>query len=322
MNLYIHSAGRLERDQNSLVYITAEGKKINIPAKTTDCIYLFGQTEFNTQTLWLLSKEKIPCHIFSWTDNHVCTITPHPEQISGILAIKQGQTFLNKEKRMLICREIIDSAAHNILTNCKNNSFKNTARIEKQREKIKECKDTEELMGVEGNIRKLYYENWEHWLGLNNPFKRKYNPPENPINTLVSFLNSLNYSATVSELYRTALHPGIAYLHEPQTRRYSLALDLSEVTKPILTDRLIGRLWNNNQIKDTDFLPHSNGVILKDEARKNIVKIWEENIQKTFYCRELKRNISYRGIIRRDCYKLIRYILENNELNLFKTNTA
>lgn len=319
MNFYIHAAGRLERDNDSLIYLTkAEGRRIHIPAKTVKAIHLFGQTEFNTSTLWLLSREKIPCHIYSWTGNHVSTITPHPQQVSGTIAIRQSIAARRRRPRMEICRAIMDSATHNILHNAVKNRLPNTSRIKEARALIAATDTPAELMGVEGTIRKLYYEGWSAWLGLSSPFQRKYHPPDSPINSLLSFLNSLLYATVVSELYRTALHPGISFLHEPQSRRYSLALDLSEISKPVIVDRTLASLWNNGEIKDTDFEPHSNGVILKANARKKITTRWDETISRTSYSPDLKRNISFRGLIRRDCYRLIRFLLENKPLDFYK----
>lgn len=317
MNMYIHSSGELIRDNNSIVYKTTE-KKISIPIKSTKALFLFGQTTFNTQALWVLAKERIPVHIFSHNENHVSTITPHPQQTSGTLSIKQGETFTNNERRMAICKELIKSASHNILANMARNNLKGTEEIIGLSRGIFECKCPDELMGLEGNIRKLYYDSWAAWLNLNSPFKREYRPPTNPINALVSFLNTMLYTVAVSELYRTALHPGISFLHSPQSRRYSLALDITEPFKPIIVDRLIASMWNTKEIKESDFEPHSNGVILKEDPKKKIVQKFDQTIQRTSYDKDLKRNISYRGLIRKDCYQIIRYILEDRPLELYK----
>lgn len=319
MNFYIHSAGRLERDNDSLVYVTkTDDRRIHIPSKTVKAIHLFGQTEFNTSTLWLLSREKIPCHIYSWSGNHVSTITPHPQQVSGTLAIRQAIASRRKGVRMEICRAIIEAATHNILHNTVKNDLPNSDRIRDARKLIGGTTTPAELMGVEGTVRKLYYEGWAPWLGLSSPFRREYNPPDTPINSILSFLNSLLYATVVSEMYRTALHPGISFLHEPQSRRYSLALDLSEISKPVIVDRTVSSLWNNREIRDTDFEPHSNGVILKSEARKKITTKWDEVINRTSYSAELKRNIFFRGLIRRDCYQLIRFLLENKPMEFYR----
>lgn len=317
MNMYIHSSGELVRDHNSLVYKTKD-RSISIPVKSTKAIFLFGSTTFNTQALWLLAKEKIPLHIFSHNGNHVSTITPHPAQVSGYLTVKQARGFDDNSIRMTVCREIINAASHNIVYNLTRNRLKGVDQIRVYASELTNCKTPEEVMGVEGNIRRVYYESWQNWLSLSSPFKREYRPPSNPVNALVSFLNTLLYSVVVSEIYRTALHPGISFLHAPQTMRNSLALDLSEPFKPIVVDRLIASLWNNREIKESDFEPHSNGVILKEESRKLIVQKFDAAIQRTSYDKDLKRNMSYRGLIRKDCYQLIRLLLEDYPLEFYK----
>ena len=95
-------------------------------------------------------------------------------------------------------------------------------------------------MGVEGNIRKQYYAAWNIIINQEISFeKRVMHPPDNMINSLISFVNTLIYTKVLGELYRTQLNPTISYLHEPGERRFSLSLDLAEVFKPLIGDRLI-----------------------------------------------------------------------------------
>ena len=74
--------------------------------------------------------------------------------------------------------------------------------------------------------------------------KRVKKPPNNRMNALVSFVNSLVYATILSEIYHTHLNPTISFLHESTERRYSLSLDISEIFKPLLADRLIFKLVN------------------------------------------------------------------------------
>jgi CRISPR-associated protein Cas1 len=73
------------------------------------------------------------------------------------------------------------------------------------------------------------------------------------VNALLSFGNSLLYTAALSEIYMTQLNPTVSYLHEPSQRRPSLALDLPEIFKPLIVDRVIFRLLNRGEISDDDF---------------------------------------------------------------------
>src|SRR5699024_4289168 len=116
-----------------------------------------------------------------------------------------------------------------------------------------------ELMGIEGNIRKQYYSAWNTIVNQEINFeKRVMHPPDNMINSLISYVNSLIYTKVLSEIYHTQLNPTISYLHEPGTRRYSLCLDLSEIFKPLLGDRLIFSLLNRKQITEDSFTKELN----------------------------------------------------------------
>ena len=109
------------------------------------------------------------------------------------------------------------------------------------------------------------------------------------INSLISYINSLIYSKTLSEVYHTQLNPTISYLHEPGVRRYSLCLDISEVFKPLIGDRLIFSLLNRNQITEDSFTQELNFLHLKKEASKLIVRELENSLKKTIKHKELGR---------------------------------
>src|SRR5947207_3219725 len=77
--------------------------------------------------------------------------------------------------------------------------------------------------------------------------------PSNEVNAMISFVNSMCYTLCLDMIYHTQLNPTISFLHQPGERRYSLALDLAEIFKPVLADRLIFSLLNKKQIQDCDF---------------------------------------------------------------------
>ena len=147
--------------------------------------------------------------------------------------------------------------------------------------------------------------------------KRVKRPPENMINALISFGNSMLYSTVLSEIYNTQLNPTISYLHEPSERRFSLALDLSEIFKPILVDRLIFYLVNKRMLGEDDFEKDLNYCLLNDKGRKIFIKKYDERLKKTIKHRELKRKVSYKRLIRLESYKLIKHLLGSKEYKPF-----
>ena len=131
------------------------------------------------------------------------------------------------------------------------------------------CRNVQELMGIEGNIRKTYYRSWKNFINQDIEFaKRIKNPPDNAINSIISYTNTLVYTRVLSEIYKTQLNPTISYLHEPSERRFSLCLDIAEIFKPIIADKLIFSMLNKKQITENDFEKGLNFLYINEEKRK------------------------------------------------------
>ncbi|MFQ7573813.1 MAG: CRISPR-associated endonuclease Cas1 [Lachnospira sp.] len=222
-------------------------------------------------------------------------------------------------------RKFIEAAADNIYRNLRyyNERGKDVSvymiEIDSLRGKIKNARTIEELMGIEGNIRKQYYMSWNIIINQNIEFdKRVMHPPDNMINSLISFVNSLIYSKVLSEIYHTQLNPTVSYLHEPGVRRFSLCLDLSEVFKPLIGDRLIFSLLNRQQITEESFTKELNFLHLKKESSKLIVSELENRLKKTIMYKELGRQVSYQYLMRLEAYKLIKHIIGEKEYEGFR----
>lgn len=191
--------------------------------------------------------------------------------------------------------------------------------IDNLRKGISTVSTIEELMGIEGNIRKRYYAAWNIIVNQEICFeKRVMHPPDNMINSLISFVNSLIYAKTLSEIYHTQLNPTISYLHEPGVRRYSLCLDLSEIFKPLIVDRLIFSLLNRNQITEESFTQELNFLHLKKDASKLIVQELEERLKKTIMHKDIDRKVSYQYLIRLEAYKLIKHLIGEKKYEGFR----
>jgi CRISPR-associated protein Cas1 len=244
---------------------------------------------------------------------------------SGKLLVKQVDHYKNKKKRIVIAREFINSAVSNILKNLmyynnRGSDLENSiTEITESKEKLKTVVEIDELMGVEGSIREKYYKCFDIILNQDIPFeKRTKQPPENVLNTLISFGNSLCYTTCLGEIYRTQLNPLISFLHEPGERRFSLSLDVAEIFKPLIIDRIIFKLINTKMITAKDFDENLNFCYMTDKAKKVFLKEYDEKLKTVIKHRKLNRNVSYRRLIRLDCYKLIKHILGEQEFEGFK----
>lgn len=322
---YLFSNGTLSRKDNVLRLKTATGEYKDLKIEMTRDIYIFGEVNVNTKCLNYMGQLKIPMHIFNYYGFYTGSFYPKEVNVSGKLLIKQVETFLNDEKKIDVAREFIVGASHNILRNLK--YYKNREKdlnneiieIESLRNKIKQINTVQELMGIEGNIRKVYYDSWKKIFNKDVEFeKRVKRPPDNMINTLISFINTLVYTTVLSEIYKTQLNPTISFLHSPGERRFSLCLDIAEIFKPLIADRMIFSLINKNMITESDFDTDSNFYYLKEKARKVILKEYDDRLKETIKHRTLNKYVSYRHLMRLECYKLIKFMTENEEYNSFK----
>mgnify|MGYP000885969550 FL=1 len=324
-SLYVYNNGDLKRKDNTLQFTSYEGEKRDIPIERINDIYVMSEMTFNTAFINYISQYGIPIHFFNYYNFYTGSYYPKESLLAGQLLVKQVEHYTDYEKRIEIARKFINAAADNIYRNLRyyNSRGKELSEfmneVDHLRKKIPKAKAVDELMGIEGNIRRYYYTAWNEIVNQEIQFeKRVMHPPDNMINSLISFVNSLIYSKTLSEIYHTQLNPTISYLHEPGARRYSLCLDLSEVFKPLIGDRLIFTLLNRKQITEDSFTKELNFLHLKKEASKLIVTEFEDRLKTTIMHKELGKKVSYQYLMRLETYKLIKHLIGEKEYEGFK----
>ena len=322
--LYIFTNGELVRKDNTLYFEGADFRKF-IPVEDTGEIMIFGEVTFNKKLLDFLSQREIVLHFFNYYGYYMGTFYPREHLNSGYMTLRQAEHYLDDEKRLTLAREIVQGAARNIRQVLKyyqsreKNTSETVQSVEKLTEIINECSDIASLMGVEGNIRDHYYKAFDNI--IENPdfiFQvRSRRPPKNYLNTLISFGNSLLYTICLSEIYKTHLDPRIGYLHATNFRRFTLNLDLAEIFKPIIIDRIIFTLIGKKMVTKQDFDQDTQGIMLKEKARKTFVEELDNKLKTTINHREIGRQVSYRRLIRLELYKIEKHLMGEKEYNAF-----
>jgi CRISPR-associated protein Cas1 len=324
-NFYVFQDCSIQRKDNTIFLKTPLETK-RIPCEVVENIHLFGEINLNTSLLNFIASKGILLHTYNYYGFYTGTFTPKETNVSGKLLVNQVLFYNDSEKRMIISRQLIKAAIFNmnkVLKYYKNRSVnldEEISYIDIMKDRAERCQNAAELMGVEGNVRKIYYSCFSKIINSDDfEFeKRVKKPPDNAVNSLMSFLNSLMYTTCLSEIYKTQLNPTISYLHEPSTKRFSLSLDIAEIFKPIIVDRLIFSLLNKKIITINDFEENSACLVLKENGRKRIIEHYEERIATTIMHRTLGREVSYRHLIRLECYKLIKHLLGEKEYDGFK----
>ncbi len=326
---YLFNPGRLSRKDNTLKFtsVDEEGKELDskyLPVEATEELYVFGSLDANSALYNFLGKNDIAVHFFDYYENYTGSFMPRDQLLSGKMIIAQANYHTNKAKRMEIACKFIDGASFNLVKNLKyyNNRGKDLEpiieNIEKYRQSIKNLKTIDELMGIEGNIRQMYYEAFSLIINNFEMGNRTKQPPQNEVNALISFGNMMCYSQCLRAIHQTQLNSTISYLHSPGERRFSLALDLAEIFKPIIVDRIIFKVLNKKEIQEKHFDKQLNKCLLNQTGKKIFVQSFEERLNETIQHRSLKRNVSYKHLIKLECYKLSKHLLNIEEYKPFK----
>ncbi|MFW5851215.1 MAG: type I-B CRISPR-associated endonuclease Cas1b [Bacteroidota bacterium] len=326
---YLFNPGRLSRTDNTLKFIAIdehgkEQKTKYLPVENVEELYAFGSLDANSALYNFLGKHQVSVHFFDYYENYTGSFMPKDYLLSGKLLVEQVSAYKQKKKRIPIAQKIIDGASYNML---KNLSYYNKRgkvtdpcieSIETLRTKIYNTEDIDELMGIEGNIRHWYYEAFNVIINDFTMSGRSKQPPKNEINALISFGNMMCYSQCVRAIHQTQLNPTISYLHSPGERRFSLSLDISEIFKPILVDRVIFKILNKKELQSKHFDKKIERCVLNESGKKIFIQSFEDRLQETIKHRNLNRHVSYKHLIKLECYKLIKHILAIEEYKPFK----
>lgn len=326
---YLFNPGRLSRKDNTLKFTPVdeegrEGQAKFIPVESVSDLYVFGSLDANSALYTFLGKEHINVHFFDYYEHYAGSFYAKDYLLAGKVIVSQVDHYQDNIKRMEIARRMIDGAAFNMLKNLRyyhnrNRELDNVIQaIESYAGQIVHASSVEELMGLEGNIRQTYYSAFDAIVTEFTMGNRTKQPPSNELNTMISFGNMMCYSLCLSQLYHTQLNPTISFLHQPGTRRFSLALDLAEIFKPILVDRTIFRVLNKKEVRAGDFAIELNRCVLKEGGKRAFVKAWEERLGETIQHRVLKKHVSYKHLVKLECYKLSKHILGMEEYKPFK----
>lgn len=279
----------------------------------------------NTKFLDFVAKAGITVHIFNYYGKYSGTYYPKEYLVSGNLTVKQAKAFL--EHRNDVAKAFVNGIAlniHEVLYHYYKHGKKDLKEFldwlkKDVPELLNKNLDIKQILFIEGQIWMRFYESFKYFLPedfiMNKRVKR---PPDNPINALISFGNSILYARTVSQIYNTHLNQTISFLHEPSEGRFSLSLDLSEVFKPIIVYKTIFEAVNNRKLQvSKHFDKKLNYCLLNEAGKKIFIEALENRFNNVFEHPILKRKISYENAVKLDGYKLIKFFVEGKEFKPF-----
>lgn len=324
-DIFIFKSGEIKRKENTIFFQNDEIKKF-LPVTEIDNLYIFGEVNINKKALDFISQNFVCIHFYNYYGYYSGTFYPREHLNSGFVILKQSEYYLNYQKRMYISYKIIKSAITNIVNNLKYYKKKISAleeiirKIEEEKDKLEKAENINEIMAIEGNVRNEYYKTFNKIINKKEFHfeKRTRMPPKDKINALISFGNTLMYNTVLSQIYKTNLDPRIGYLHSTNDRRFTLNLDVAEIFKPIIVDRTIFTLLNKNILKEEHFMKELNGILLNEKGMQKFLEMYNEKLLTVIKHPKLKREITYKTLIKMELYKIQKHITKDEELNCFE----
>jgi CRISPR-associated protein Cas1 len=276
----------LERDGGTLLVCVKNGPRRRFPIHALRHVVVAGEARLTTAILTLIARADIRLTILDHYGNAAGTFEPVSSPASGTVRLAQARHVLDQVLRLDLARRIVRGTMRNLRANLGYRAYRGNnalripmAMIASLEGRLGEAGDIEALMGMEGNGRGWYYDAWPLIDGRLAFGTRVRRPPNNPINCLLSWFNGLCYSAMRHAIAQTHLDGCIAFLHSPASARHSLALDLAEPFKPVLTDTLIFEAVLRNLLSDEWFHQDDGVCRLSEVGRVRTLEMWTAKVE-------------------------------------------
>lgn len=274
--------------ENENIIISAEGEKLaQVPFVNIENIVCFNYLGCSPALMGKCVENGVPLNFLRPNGRFLACVTG-PIKGNVVLRQKQFDAVRNCEVCLKCSKSTIIAKLHNtrvflskFLKNHKDNKrVENIIEVITQNiEGLFECSGIENIRGIEGGTARLYFGVFSELI-MQEGFTfngRSKRPPLDNVNALLSFFYSILTMEVKSALETVGLDSYVGFMHTDRPGRPALALDLVEELRVFFVDSFVVRIINLNQVKKEDFIEKEGGaVIMTDDCRKKILKLWEE----------------------------------------------
>lgn len=159
---------------------------------------------------------------------------------------------------------------------------------------------TEELMGYEGYISRVYFEAIGKLVPEEFTFsKRTKQPPRDPFNAMLGLGYSMLFNEILANVVNLGLHPFVGCLHSISKGHPALVSDLIEEWRAPLIDSMVLSLVKRNSIDLSYFDNSERGCFLNPEGRKLFLVAYNKKLRsENQYIEDAS---TYRESIKKQC---------------------
>ena len=274
-------------------------------------IVLHGFSQISTQCLRMCAQNDIGIHFITGGGNYVGALSSGSGAIQRKLrqynALSDELTCLSLAKRLVQCKAEMQ---RQVLMRFRRKESKNKTKLTElvlQMTKIirlvESANDSMSLLGLEGNVAKLYFKGLPEVLSPELPSEMSFSgrnkrPPRDRINCLLSYGYSFLLKDVLNAILVVGLEPALGFYHQPRSSAPPLALDLMEMFRVLLVDIPILNSVNRMQWdSQNDFIATGDQVWLSDEGKRKLIAIYERRKTETWKHPAIGYSLSYSRMI-------------------------
>ena len=322
---HIIQDGVLNKKDYALLFEN-ESQRHHIPVEATQQLNIYGNITLTSSVLKPISDKKIRVVFLDKYGELLGHFVPSEYSSSALVSEKQFSVYGNFEKRLQLAKKFEIAGIHNMRSNIRYYNKKQPGVFDETIHALsgyiedvvrEQC--IENMMLIEARARQKYY------LAFNDImrnevflfYKRTRRPPEDNLNAMISFGNTLLYNCILQIIWRTSLDPRVGIIHAANNRSHTLNLDFADIFKPIIVDRIIFSLVNCHQIKKEHFESKNGGVCLNKEGKKIFVTAFEDKLQQKFV-QKGNKSFTYKQLLEKEVRDYQQYILEEKKYKPYK----
>ncbi|MCM1363207.1 MAG: type I-B CRISPR-associated endonuclease Cas1b, partial [Clostridiales bacterium] len=324
---HIISDDILTKKDFSILFENPE-KKMYIPVEAATVISVYSDIILSSDLIKFVADHRLTLRFHDKHGEYAGSFFPSYQKKSVKTTIAQSLLYSDKQKRLQLAKKIIIAGTQNIKSNIQyynrrydNIDLSDNAKALSEFKKLmNEADSIERLMLTEARMRETYFSCFDSILHADG-FKferRSRRPPKNEVNALISFGNTILYGYIADAIQKTDLDIRIAFLHSANRRSQSLNLDIAELFKPVIVDRLIFSLINKHIIvAHKHFTANDYGSFLLNREGKSVfLSAFKDKLSQRIDVKGEK--FSYAQLISREVWNLRGYILQGDKYTPFK----
>jgi CRISPR-associated protein Cas1 len=320
--LYLNTQGLYIGKSSNVLKIKEKDKLVQEVRINEICqLNLMGNIQISTQAIQTLCENEVPIAYFSMG--------------GWFYGVTQGlgvkNIFLRREQFRLadvpsfclrLARAIVAGKIRNQRTMLQRNHIEPPARaialMKCAIDDAEQAGSTEQLLGIEGNAARLYFENFAGMIknsgesegeipsasgngaALEFPFdftNRNRRPPRDAVNALLSLAYSMLAKDLTIICQTVGFDPYLGFYHQPRFGRASLGLDLMEPFRPLIADSTVLSAINTRMVTPRDFVRAGDSVALTPSGRKAFFRAYEQRMDTLVTHPLFGYRVNYRRIL-------------------------